>query len=169
MNVYISGGSKICVMQRKLKKRKLGRKRKYHRTYWENNKVRLCHHTMDDYIPRVVGAAKLISPDLVTRYYEKFPFELCAEPYIKRYLRANKIWENSLAYQECFEAGILAYMYSISRCVCNRIDNVEGYIRKMIPISFVWGITVYDETRAICCHNGFSRVQLDSPENARKY
>ena len=145
------------------------KKRKSHRTYWENNKVRLCHHTMDDYIPRVVGAAKQISPDLVTRYYEKFPFELCAEPYIKRYLRANKIWENSLAYQECFEAGILAYMYSISRCVCNRIDNVEGYIRKMIPISFVWGITVYDETRAICCHNGFSRVQLDSPDNARKY
>ena len=81
------------------------KKRKYHRTYWENNKVRLCHHTMDDYIPRVVGAAKQISPDLVTRYYEKFPFELCAESYIKRYLRANKIWETALHIRSALRPG----------------------------------------------------------------
>ena len=145
------------------------RRKKQRRTYWENNIIRICRHIMDEYIPKMIGTANLKSPELIIKYYERFPFELYAEPYIKRYLRSNKIWENSLAYQECFEAGILAYMYSISRCVCSRIDNVEGYIKKMIPISFVWGITVYDETRDICRHNGFLRVQLDSTVNARKY
>ena len=87
----------------------------------------------------------------------------------RRKKRRRIYWENNLAYQECYEAVILAYMYSISRCVYSKIENVEGYIRKMIRISFVWGITIFDEGRNICSQNGFSRVHVDSPENSRKY
>ena len=124
---------------------------------------------MDEYIPKVIETARMKAPELMIKYYEKFPFDHYAEPHIKRNLRVNKIWEHNLAYQECYEAGILAYMYSISRCVYSKIENVEGYIRKMIRISFVWGIIIFDEGRNICSQNGFSRVHVDSPENSRKY
>lgn len=124
---------------------------------------------MDEYIPKVIETARMKAPEPIAKYYEKFPFDHYAEPHIKRNLRVNKIREHKLAYQECYEAGILAYMYSISRCVYSKIENVEGYIRKMIRISFVWGITIFDEGRNICSQNGFSRVHVDSPENSRKY
>ena len=90
----------------------------------------------------------------------------------RRKKRRRIYWENNkvrICRQIMDEAGILAYMYSISRCVYSKIENVEGYIRKMIRISFVWGITIFDEGRNICSQNGFSRVHVDSPENSRKY
>ena len=145
------------------------RRKKRRRIYWENNKVRICRQIMDEYIPKVIETARMKAPELMIKYYEKFPFDHYAEPHIKRNLRVNKIWEHNLAYQECYEAGILAYMYSISRCVYSKIENVEGYIRKMIRISFVWGITIFNEGRNICRQNGFSRVYVDSPENSRRY
>lgn len=105
----------------------------------------------------------------MTRLYEAYPFDKIAMPVVQKKMNDWKIKSNDMAYQECFDAAMLCYMYSIARCALCNYENVRGYISKMMSIGIILALGCLDETTLICVENGFQRVWLDKPEHSSRY
>ena len=98
-------------------------------------------------------------------YYGRFPFESFGEPYIKRELWRQSICKNNAEYDECYDAGVLAYLYSIHRCAVLHCEYVPSYIQKMVRIYIHCAHIVYGDLDNLCRVNGFRQVNL---YNSRK-
>jgi hypothetical protein len=113
-------------------------------------------------MPATIKKIQELIPEKVNEYYQRFPYEVYAEPVIRKKLIYYGIRENQIEYQECYSAAMEAYMYSIHRCALKNYEHVEFYIRKMIALSIIWGIVISHENRIICKENGFRQVELDA-------
>ena len=100
----------------------------------------------------------------MNEYYHRYPFEEYGEPSIKKQLSRYRVFSHQARYQDCYDAGMLAYLFSIHRCAYMGFENVKAYINKMIQIYVICALVVYDDARNLCRANGFKEVRIDADQ-----
>ena len=97
--------------------------------------------------------------------YLHYPFETVCEPYMKWLCVRYRIRQHAYLYQECFDAVMLAYMYSICRCSLlpdrDNAEHVKEYIKKLMKIYVIAAITISNDSQNLCIENGFRQVNCD--------
>jgi len=101
-------------------------------------------------------------PGEVNCYLKQYPFKECAESFIRRVLYDFNIYSSNAMYDDCYDAGMVAYLYSIHRCAAMKYANTQAYIKKMIRIYVICAIAVYKETNNLCKMNGFGEIRFDA-------
>lgn len=100
-------------------------------------------------------------PERVREYLERWPFEVFAQEQIRRHLYRQRIYPHQERYADCYDAGMLAYLYSIHRCAMMGYTHTEQYILKLIRIFTICALNAGQETRAICRENDLTELRLD--------
>lgn len=139
------------------------------RIYYNKNKYHICNKTLNYYCFKSMEKIRSLCLDTVNDYVNNYPFEKYAEGYIKRELSIRKIHHSQGIYADCYDAGMLAYLYSIHRCAAMRYDHTEFYIKKMIRVYTNCAIFVYNESRNLCKTNGFREIKLDMDTSVSRY
>jgi hypothetical protein len=139
------------------------------RKYYEDNRYRICNHTLNVYCIKAIEGIRTSCLDTVNDYMKCYPFEEYAEHFIKRELNKNNIYPSQGKYADCYDAGMLAYLYSIHRCAAMRYSHTEAYIKKMIRIYIICALVIYDDTKNLCRANGFREIQLDAETSINRY
>lgn len=97
-------------------------------------------------------------------YYEKTINEYSyrsMERVSRRALRRCRIYPGQGCYDDCYSAGMQAYLYSIHRCALMGYTNVIGYIAKMQRIYLICAIVVYRDTAYLCKEHGLRETRLE--------
>ena len=64
-------------------------------------------------------------------------------------------------YMECYDAGMLAYLYSIHRCALMGYSHTEYYIIKMIRVLIRCALVVAGEVYNLCRENNLTEFRID--------
>ncbi len=141
------------------------------RQYYMENRVKLCRQKLTVYSYKSMAEIKSRIPDRVEEYLRAYPFEEFGDRLIRStLLRRFSIRPRQAEYEDCYEAGILAYLYSIHRCADMACDYTVPYIRKMIRIYIICALVVYYDSRDLCRRNHFLEIRLDDEEETgRRY
>ena len=139
--------------------------------YYMENRVKLCRQKLTVYSYKSMAEIKSRIPDRVEEYLRAYPFEEFGDRLIRStLLRRFSIRPRQAEYEDCYEAGILAYLYSIHRCADMACDYTVPYIRKMIRIYIICALVVYYDSRDLCRRNHFLEIRLDDEEETgRRY
>jgi hypothetical protein len=129
--------------------------------YYAQNRYTICYKTLNVGCFKSMESVRILCPERISEYFERYPFEIYAEKQIKRQLSKNGINPSRDQYAECYDAGMLAYLYSIHRCSALNCDYVMPYIQKMIRIYVICALVVSNETKNLCRENGFTEFRLD--------
>lgn len=124
--------------------------------------VRDCRRTLTLYAFAAMARDRAACGSRVDAYFAKFPFETCAEPAILRRLAQCGIRRNQAEYADCYDAGMLAYLYAIHRCAALACDYTIPYLMKMIRIYIVCARIVYRDAHNLCRINGLRELRLDA-------
>jgi len=143
--------------------------REKRRKYYEDNKYRLCNYTLNCYCIRAIEKIRGSYRDAVDEYINRYPFEIYAESSIRKELSKHKIYPSQARHADCYDAGMLAYLYSIHRCAAMKYNHSEYYIKKMIRIYVICAIVVYEETKNLCRINGFFEIRLNADTSVNRY
>jgi hypothetical protein len=141
----------------------------YNREYRENKKYALCYRTLNRYCFKSMEQIRCLCPDRVNYYMIRYPFEEYAERHIKKEIYKNGIYPSQAQYADCYDAGMLAYLYSIHRCAAMNCNYAVSYIRKMIRIYIICALVVYRDAKNLCRTNGFREIRLDADAAGRGY
>lgn len=110
-----------------------------------------------------IQAAKSRHGSVVDDMYKKYSYEEYFLPYFKRLCVRHKVRKHAYLYQECLDAGMLAYMYSICRCSVmedrDDTEHVKAYIWKIVKIYFTAAMVIADDSGNLCRENGFRQVK----------
>ena len=132
------------------------------RAYYQANRYRICRNKLEHDCFRSMAAVQTQCRERVERYMERWPFEQFADGRIKGQLRRWGIYPQNKLYGDCYDAGMLAYLYSVHRCALMEYLYVEQYIAKMIRILVICALNVGREAEHLCQVNGFRLCLLDS-------
>lgn len=135
---------------------------------WEQ-KVSNCRKTLEEYAYRSIERVRMQFPEQVAEWLALFPFEEYGHRRICAQLYRCRIFAGHAAYDDCYEAGMLAYLYSMHRCAALNCDYTVPYIRKMVRIYVLCALIVYRDAHNLCRANGFREVQLDADTLGRMY
>ena len=91
------------------------------------------------------------------------------DKYIKRELFLRKILPSHGHYDDCYSAGMTAWLYSVHRCAAMRYNHTVAYIRKMIKIYITCALVIYHDAKNLCRVNGFREIRLNADTSANKY
>ncbi len=150
---------------RKAEARRLAR----HQYYMEN-RLEICRRLLTEYAYRSIERIKALIPERVEAYLRAYPFEECGDRLIRAVLfRHFQLRSRQAEYEDCYEAGMLAYLYSIHRCAVLECSYTVPYIRKMVRIYVNCALVVYHDTRELCRKNQLSEVRLDADPTGRRY
>ncbi len=139
------------------------------RRYYKRCRYRRCRNTLERYIPESIERFAALCPERAEEYMRRWPYELYADAQIRRQLRRMRLSPANMLYDDCVDAGMLAYLYSIYRCAYMRYEHTEQYIRKMIRVLVICALSAGREAEAICAENGFTRLKLDCDEAAGRF
>ena len=99
------------------------------------------------------------------KLFLQYPYEQYFEKNFNRLCKKNRLQKYKYAYQECYDACQLAYMYSIYQCSVNKNKiydwYVDAYIKKVMKIYFIAAIVICDDVQNICKENDFARIAVD--------
>ena len=139
------------------------------RKYYEDNRYSICHKTLNVYCIKKIKSVRSLCADRVGDYMMRYPFENCTDGYIKKQLRIYRVHSSHSHYDDCYDAGMMAYMYSIHRCAEMSYNHVEQYIKKLVRIYIVCALVIHNDTKNLCRENGFTEVRLDSEAAYGRY
>ncbi len=131
------------------------------RRYYEKNRYTLCRKKLDEQCYRSIQDIRARCPERVQEYLSRYPFEQYARRQIERELAWRGISPAREVYMECYDAGMLAYLYSIHRCALMACGYTEYYIRKMIRILILCALVVSAEVGNLCRQNNLTEWRLD--------
>lgn len=106
--------------------------------------------------------------------YELNIEELCGEFSYEEYFEQNfrrvcyyyQVKKSSYQYQECYDACLTAYLYSLYHCAISPKRNKKGYtiayIRKLMRIYTIAALTVCNDANNLCRVNGFQRIDVEN-------
>jgi len=132
------------------------------KNYYEKNKYRLCNNKLNFYSFYAIEQIQENCKETVNEYFERYPFEMYAENYILKELYKKNIYSTQDKYADCYDAGMIAYLYSICRCAYMKYNHTEAYIKKMVRVYIICALVVYTDTYNLCRENGFQEVRLDA-------
>ena len=137
--------------------------------YYERNKYRLCYYKLNSYSFDAIEQISKKCSKTVRKYIENYPFEIYADKYIIQELNRYRIYTTHGNYDDCYDAGMIAYLYSVHRCAFMKYNHTEAYIKKMIRIYIICALVIYNETYNICKENGFQEIRLDADVSQYRY
>ena len=123
--------------------------------------IEKCRKQLEVYSYRGIKRAEAICGDAVCRYFEEYPFESFGEALIKKELGRCAINKNRAEYDECYDAGMLAYLYSMHRCAVIECQYVLFYAKKMIRIYVRCARSLYRDEHNFCAINHLRLVSTD--------
>ena len=144
-------------------------KQENRRQYYEANKYALCHHTLNVYCVNKIERIRTLCPDRADSYISRYPFEEYADRYIKKRLAIHRVLSSHGHYHDCYDAGMMAYLYSVHRCAEMSYDHVIPYIKKLVRIYIICALVIHDDTKNLCQSNGFREIRLDSETSFGKF
>ena len=139
------------------------------RKYYEKNRYYICNYVLNVHCPKAIDHVSKICPDAVSEFYIRYPFEIYGEPFIVKRLSSCRITSVQAKYQDCYDAGMFAYLFSIHRCAYLGFEHVEAYIKKMIRIYVICALAIYDDTKNLCKLNGLKEVRMDADYHLDRY
>ena len=90
---------------------------------------------------------------------QKYNYEIYFQNNFRRICYYYQVKKNSYQYQECYDACLMAYLYSLCHCAISTKRDKDGYImayiRKIMKIYAIAALTVYNDANNICKINGF--------------
>ncbi len=131
------------------------------RTYYERNRYELCRRRIGEECFRAMERVKAVCPERVERYLEQWPFDAYADRRIKSQLRWWHIYPQHRLYDDCYDAGMLAYLYSIHRCAMMEYQYVNQYIAKMVRIFVICALNTGQEAENLCRENDLRLCHMD--------
>lgn len=135
--------------------------RKEQRTYYQKNRYRLCQQKLEVYTVNSIRRIGVDCPDRVAQYMNIWPYEEWVEQLIRRQLSRWGIPKHHHLYADCYDAGMLAYLYTIHRCALMGYRHVVPYLIKMIRVLTICALVVGRETENICQTNYLRPYRLD--------
>lgn len=131
------------------------------RTYYERNRYDLCRRRLGEECFRAMEKVKAVCPERIERYLEQWPFDAYADRRIKSQLWWWRIYPQHHLYDDCYDAGMLAYLYSIHRCAMMEYQHVNQYIAKMVRIFVICALNAGRETENLCRENDLRLCHMD--------
>lgn len=102
----------------------------------------------------------------IDELYKKYDYEECFQFNFLRVCRYYQVRKNSYQYQECYDACMTAYLYSLYHCAISAKKDETGYvvayIRKLMKIYTIAALTISDESNNICRIHKFRRIDSDN-------
>lgn len=141
---------------------------KCNQDYYIKNRVKICKRQVDIYMPNSIKKIGLIIPDEIMNLYNLYPFDVYGDPYLKAKLKDYGIRKSDLAFDECYDAAMIGYIYSIHRCAYMKYAHIENYIKFMIRCCIKIGVVLAYKERYAMSNNNFKIVYLDDERNNRK-
>ena len=117
--------------------------------------------TINEYSYRSMERVRKICPEKVEALLLRFPFDDSRDKHLWQALRRCRIYPGQGCYDDCYSAGIQAYLYSIHRCALVGYTNVIGYIAKMQRIYLICAIVVYRNAAYLCKEHGLRETRLE--------
>lgn len=130
-------------------------------SYYERNRYELCRRRIGEECFRAMEKVKTVCPERIERYLEQWPFDAYADRRIKRQLWWYRIHPQHQLYDDCYDAGMLAYLYSIHRCAMMEYQYVNQYIAKMVRIFVICALNAGRETEHLCREHNLRLRHLD--------
>lgn len=134
------------------------------RLYYQKNRQELCRRKLEQDCYRSIQAIRERIPERVEQYLQQYPFEEYGRQQIVRELLRRSIPPSSELYMECYDAGMLAYLYSVHRCAAMGYTHTPLYIMRMIRCLVTCALVVTGEIRALCRENGLTEYRIDREE-----
>lgn len=141
---------------------------KKYQEYYRKNRVRLCEKQVNVYMPNSIKKIGNIIPEKILELYNLHPFEKY-DSYLKVKLKIFGIRNGDIAFDECYDAAMIGYMYSIHRCAYMNYEHIENYIKFMIRCCIKFGVVLANKERYDISNQDMKIVYLDSEKNPRKY
>lgn len=132
-------------------------------------KISRYRKTLTEYAYRSMESIQALYPQRVEQYLLDFPFDQYGHRFIRIVLCRFRISAHQMEYDDCYEAGMLAYLYSIHRCAALNCDYTVPYIRKMIRIYVLCALAIANDGRNLCRCNGLRQVCIDADPAGRLY
>lgn len=130
--------------------------------YFRKNRIQLYKKLLDVYSYNAIKRIRNQNIYDIDAMFSKYTYEVYFEKNFKRLCRIYAIRQDAYAYQECFDASQLAYMYCIHQCSIKELRYNEfyvwSYIRKVMRIYFIAALVLADDAKNLCKENGFSRL-----------
>jgi len=127
-----------------------------------------CFMTLNKYVYAAMERDRAVCGDMVDIYMEKYPFDEFAERAIRIRIAHHGIHKGRSEYADCYDAGMLAYMYTMHRCAAMNYDHVIPYLLKMIRVYVLCALVIYNDSRNLCKLNNFREINIDN-DNAQRY
>lgn len=131
------------------------------RAYYQKNRYRLCQQKLEVYTLNSIRQIGDTCPERVAQYMRNWPFEEIADKFIHRQLSIWGILRHHQLYADCYDAGMIAYLYTVHRCALMGYQHVVPYLIKMIRVLTICALVVGRETENICQVNHFRPYRLD--------
>lgn len=131
------------------------------RTYYERNRQELCRRRIGEECFRAMEKVKMVCPERIEWYLEQWPFDAYADRRIKSQLWWWHIYPQHHLYDDCYDAGMLAYLYSIHRCAMMEYQHVNQYIAKMVRIFVICALNIGRDAENLCRGNNLRLCHLD--------
>ena len=131
--------------------------------------VERCKKTLNEYLYNSMKRDKERNETQIQHYFLQYPFEQFGESAIKQKLKRFGIHKNKAMYDDCYDAGVMAYMYSIHRCGALGYDYFIPYLYKMIRIYILCALIIYNDSYNICRINNMKQIYINKEENMHRY
>lgn len=116
-------------------------KERFHQYYVEH-RYEFCLERLEGSSVRSMELIQQQVPDKVSLLFDKWSFEMIAHKKILWQLQRSGIYPGNRLYDDCYDAGMLAYLYTIHRCALMDYQHVEAYLWKLIRIFINCAIVV---------------------------
>ena len=153
--------ARIYALEKKYRSREPEKYKMYRQKYYLNHRYDICKYKLEIYTFRSMETIQSLIPDRVAAYTQQWDFEEYAHKRILRQLYKFSIYPSNHLYSDCYDAGMLAYLYTIHRCAWMGYDHVIPYMSRMIRVLIICALHVGRETENLCQHNGFRQYRLD--------
>lgn len=136
-------------------------RQKYCQSYFQRHCVSISQKTIGEYCYRAIERVQQECPEKVERLLEQYPFEGSALKCLRKQLRRLHIYPSQARYDDCYDAGMMAYLYTIHRCAYMGYSHVEAYMAKMIRIYLLCAAIAFRDTQNLCRENNLQELNLD--------
>lgn len=135
--------------------------RQLNEKYRQRHRVSISRKTIGEYCYRTIEQIQQKCPKKVERLLEQYPFEGFALHRLRRQLRYFHIYPSQARYDDCYDAGMMAYLYTIHRCAYMGYSYVEAYMAKLIRIYLICAIIIFPDAQNLCRENNLRELNLD--------
>lgn len=120
-------------------------------------------------MPNTIKKIGELIPADIKIFYEKYPFEVYGDPYLRWKLKNCGVTLNKIAYDECYEIAMIGYLYSIHRCAYKNYLHTENYIKFMIKRCINIGLVLSNKDLYDFRNENCGVVYLDDEKNRNKF